>query len=164
VEAAPEIVRQVPKVIFLFLGDGHHEGSLRSRIAELGLGDNFVFAGMLDKIDLELAGSDLMVHPAIEEPFSHAILEGMRAGLPVVASRVGGIPEALVDGECAVLVPARDPDSLATATVRLLLSEDTRASFGRAAQDRWRGHFRIDTMMRQVEAYFMLLTGKSVAA
>ncbi|MCX6834212.1 MAG: hypothetical protein NTW07_03610 [candidate division Zixibacteria bacterium] len=69
-----------------------------------------------------------------------------------------------MDGECAVLVLARDPESLATATVRLLLSEDTRASFGRAAQDRWRSHFRIDTMMQQVEAYFMLLTGKGVAA
>lgn len=164
VEAAPEIVRQIPKVVFLLLGDGHHEAELRSRIAELGLGDNFVFAGMLDKIDLELAGSDLMVHPAIEEPFSHAILEGMRAGLPIVASRVGGIPEALVDGECAVLVPARDPECLAAATVSLLLSVDTRTRFGQAAQERWRSHFRIDTMMRQVEAYFMLLTGKGVAA
>lgn len=164
VEAASEIVRQVPKVVFLFLGDGHHEASLRSRIAELGLVQNFVFAGMLDKIDLELAGSDLMVHPAIEEPFSHALLEGMRAGLPIVASRVGGIPEALVDGECALMVPARDPGSLAAATIQLLRSAETRTAFGQAAQERWRSHFRIDTMMQQVEAYFMLLTGKGVTA
>jgi glycosyltransferase involved in cell wall biosynthesis len=164
VDAAPEIVRQVPKVVFLFLGDGHHEASLRSHITELGLSDNFVFAGMLDNIDLELAGSDLMVHPAIEEPFSHALLEGMRAGLPIVASRVGGTPEALVEGECAVLVPARDSGSLAAAIVQLLHSAETRAAFGRAAQERWRSRFRIDTMMQQVEAYFMLVAGKGVTA
>lgn len=164
VEAAPEIVRQIPNVVFLFLGDGHHEASLRSRVTELGLNRNFVFAGMLDKIDLELAGSDLMVHPAVEEPFSHALLEGMRAGLPIVASRVGGIPEALVDGECALMVPARDSGSLAAGVVQLLRSAETRTTLGKAAQERWRDHFRIDTMMQRVEAYFLLLTGKGVEA
>ena len=164
VAGAPEIMAQVPKAVFLFLGDGHHEGSLRSHIAELGLSSNFIFAGMLDHIDLELGGADLMVHPAIEEPFSHAILEGMRAGLPIVASNVGGIPEALVEGECAFLVPSRDPVRLSAAVVKLLQSEATRSAFGQAAQERWRKHFRIDTMMQQVEAYFMTLTGKGAAA
>jgi glycosyltransferase involved in cell wall biosynthesis len=164
VEASPEIVKQVPNVVILLLGDGHLEESLRSRISELGLDGHFVFAGMLDNIDLELAGSDLMVHPAIEEPFSHAILEGMRAGLPIVASHVGGIPEALVEGECGYMVPARDPAKLAASVVRLLKSEETRAAFGRAAQERWRNHFRIDTMMAQVETFFMALIGRGVAA
>ena len=164
VEASPEIVRQVPSVVFLLLGDGHLEESLRSRVAELGLIRNFVFAGMLDNIDLELAGSDLMVHPAIEEPFSHAILEGMRAGLPIVASQVGGIPEALIEGTTGCMVPARDPATLAASVVRLLESEETRAALGWATQERWRNYFRIDTMMQKVEEYFMALTGRGVAA
>jgi glycosyltransferase involved in cell wall biosynthesis len=164
VEAAPEIVRQAPNIVFLLLGDGRLEESLRTRIAELGLTRNFVFAGMLDNIDLELAGSDLMVHPAIEEPFSHAILEGMRAGLPIVASQVGGIPEALIEGATGCLVPARDPVKLAATVVKLLKSEATRTTFGQVAQERWRKHFRIDTMMQQVEEYFMTLIGRGVAA
>ena len=163
VEASPDIVRAVPSVVFLLLGDGHLEESLRSRIAELGLTRNFVFAGMLDNIDLELTGSDLMVHPAIEEPFSHAILEGMRAGLPLVASQVGGVPEALVDGECGYMVPAREPAALAAAVVKLLRLEDTRKTLGLAAQVRWHERFRISTMMEQVESYFVSLIGKSAA-
>ncbi|MBU0984089.1 MAG: glycosyltransferase family 4 protein [candidate division Zixibacteria bacterium] len=161
VEAAPEIVRSHPEIRFLWLGDGPHETMLRERIAELGLGDYFVFAGMLDTIDLELAGADLMIHPAVEEPFSHAILECMRAGLPIAASRVGGIPEAVVDNESALLVPAKQPRALALAVVSLLDRPNVMASFGEANQKRWYQHFRLDTMMTRFEDYFTAMLARA---
>ena len=160
VEAAPGIVAQVPNVRFLLLGNGPLEQKLKGRIAELKLEKHFVFAGMLDNIDAELAGADLMIHPAIEEPFSHAILEGMRAGLPIVASNVGGIPEALIDGETALLVPSRDPAGLLAAVARLLKDEPLRSRFSQATQKRWRAEFRVDAMMRKVEEYFDLLISR----
>lgn len=164
VEAARDIVKQVPDVVFMFLGDGEHEPMLRSRIAEYDLEKHFIFAGMLDNIDLELVGADLMIHPAIEEPFSHAILEAMRAGLPIVASGVGGIPEAVRPGESALLVPARRPDELTAAVVELLLAPERRLTFGLVNQERWRVKFRLKTMMQKVEAYFASLLGRSLAA
>jgi len=157
VEAAPEIVSRSPQVVFLFLGDGERESMLRSRIAQLGLQDRFIFAGMLDNIDLELAGADIMIHPSIEEPASFAIVEGMRAGLPTVASRVGGIPEELTDGESALLVPPHDPQRLAEAVIRMLSDAEMRTSYSRATQERWRQDFRLQIMMQKVEAYFAFL-------
>lgn len=164
VNAARDIVAQVPDVVFILLGDGEHEAMLRSRIGEYDLERHFVFAGMQDNIDLEFTGADLMVHPAIEEPFSHAILEGMRAGLPIAASAVGGVPEALVDDQTAYLVHPRRPDELAAVVLRLLRSQDLRLQLGLANQERWREHFRLKTMMQKVEAYFASLLGRSLAA
>ncbi len=160
VEAATQIVAQVPQVRFLLLGNGPLEPLLKQRIAELKLDKYFVFAGMLDNIDAELAGADLMVHPAVEEPFSHSILEGMRAGLPIVASNVGGVPEALADEVNALLVPSKDPVLLAKAVVRMLKDAGLRDRFSQATQARWREQFRADAMMLQVEEYFELLLAK----
>jgi glycosyltransferase involved in cell wall biosynthesis len=161
VDAAREIVRQVPEIAFLFLGDGEHEAMLRDRIAQYQLERHFIFAGMLDNLDLEYGGADMMIHPAIEEPFSHSILEGMRAGLPIVASEVGGIPEALAESAATVMVPSRDPDALAAAVVDMLASSRLREQTGLANQDRWRENFRLKTMMQKVEAYFASILGRS---
>lgn len=153
VEAAREIVKRFPSVLFLLLGDGPLEPMLRQKISELGLEDNFLFAGMLDNVELEMAGSDLMIHSAIEEPFSHAILEGMRCGLPIVASNVGGVPEALIDGESGLLVRSREQSELAAAVITMLASSEKRVAIGKAARERWQENFRLETMVDKVEAY-----------
>ncbi len=160
VDAAPQIVEKNPEIVFLFLGNGPHEAMLRSKIDAYNLQKHFVFAGMLDNIETELAGSDLMVHPAVEEPFSHAILEAMRAGLPIVASKVGGIPEAVEEGRTAVLVEPRNPDELAHAVNELLSSSDKMLKFGLSNQQRWRENFRLETMMQEVEVYFKEILSK----
>jgi len=85
----------------------------------------------------------------------------MRAGLPIVASEVGGIPEAVRPGESALLVPARRPDELTAAVVELLPAPERRLTFGLANQ---RDKFRLKTMMQKVEAYFASLLGRSLAA
>jgi len=163
IRAASTIVEKHPQVVFVFLGDGGHRQMLHRMIERRGIRKHFVFAGMLDNIETELAGADLMIHPAVEEPFSHAILEGMRAGLPIVASRVGGIPEAMDEGGTGLLVEARDPAGLAAAVNELLDNPELRATFGQAAQQRWRERFRVDTMIDRTEAYFAELIAKGRA-
>lgn len=153
IEAAPDIVRRHPNVVFMFLGDGYLEKEHRRRISELGLDNNFVFAGMLDNLDLELGGADLAIHPSIIEPFSNAVLECMRAGLPLVATRVGGTEEALTDGECAFMVDPADSEQLARAIVKLMDAPDRMIEMGRAAQKKWREEFTIDIMLSRVEQY-----------
>lgn len=159
VNAARRVVDAVPEARFLFLGDGHLESELRYKVSTHRLDEQVIFCGMLDNIDLELSGADLMVHSAIEEPFSHAILEGMRAGLPIVATEVGGIPEALTDGKTALLVPARDSEMLAGAVIELLRSPERRLAFGTANQERWRRDFRVESMMKKTESYFGEILG-----
>ena len=157
IEAASEIVAKFSNVVFLFLGDGPLRAELESRIAERNLEKHFVFAGMLDDVDGDLAGADLMIHPSIEEPFGNALLEGMWAGLPVVASRVGGIPEVVVEDQTALLVEPRQPQQLAQAALTLLTSPSRREAFGLAGQERCRLEFDLETMIDRVEQYLAKL-------
>ncbi|UCG62694.1 MAG: glycosyltransferase family 4 protein [Candidatus Zixiibacteriota bacterium] len=154
IDAAPAIIGDYPNLYFLFLGDGPKEKVLRDQVRDLNLSDRFVFAGMLDNIDLELAGSDLMIHPAKEEPFGIALLEGMRAGLPIVASRVGGIPEVVADGECGILVQPRSPEAVSLAVRKLLAEPERMKRLGQNGRRRWAEQFRYSTMVKRVEHVF----------
>jgi glycosyltransferase involved in cell wall biosynthesis len=108
---------------------------------------------MLDDIDSELAGSDLMIHPSIEEPFGIAVLEGMRAGLPIVASRVGGIPEVVGEDDVALMARPGSPDSLVNAVSKLAGDADLRAYMGQRARRRFEMEFQAETMLERIENY-----------
>ncbi|HOD65631.1 MAG TPA: glycosyltransferase family 4 protein [candidate division Zixibacteria bacterium] len=155
VAAAGEIIRQAPDIRFLWLGDGPLETRLKAAIADAGLESFFVFAGMLRDFDLELAGSDFMLHPAVEEPFGFVLIEAMRAGLPVAATRVGGIPEVVAEGSSAVLFPPRDPAALAAAAVALACDSDARTRLGRAGRERFEQRFSADRLVDDVERFFL---------
>ena len=164
VEAAPAIVQQFPTTRFLWLGSGPLEPMLIDRMKELGLREYFVLAGLLDDFTLELLGADIMLHPSVEEPFGIVLLEGMRAGLPIVASRVGGIPEVVADGETAILVDAADSDALGKATITLLGDGERRKTMGEAGRARWRQCFSYDTMLNELERHLRsVLAGDSGA-
>jgi len=154
VEAAPAIIEAVPHIRFLLLGNGPLQGDLEEHMERLGVNEHFVFAGMLDDLTLELAGADLMVHPSIEEPFGIAVLEGMRAGLPIVASRVGGIPEVVGEAEAALLVPPADPEELARAVIGVLSDGRLREQMSQSARRRFESDFRYETMIDRLEAYY----------
>lgn len=154
VDAARTIENSLPHLRFVLLGDGPLEDELRAQIDTAGVGDRFVFAGMLDNIDPVLAGADLMIHPSIEEPFGIAVLEGMRAGLPVIASRVGGIPEVVEESATATLVPPGDTSVLAAAVTNLLADPARMKRMGEAGRERWRTHFRLDDMLDRIEQIF----------
>jgi glycosyltransferase involved in cell wall biosynthesis len=158
IEAARKIVKRHPRVKFLFLGDGPLKQRLINQIDALHLKDNFVLAGMLDNLETELAGADLMIHPSVEEPFGIAILEGMRAGLPVVAANVGGIPEVVCENSTAALVEPRNHDKLAAAVIDLLDSPQQLEKLGRAGYERWKNNFQLEQMIDSVEKYLMGFT------
>jgi len=153
VEAAAEIIKKHPKIRFLLLGDGPLEDSLRNKMEMLEVDQYFVFAGMLDDLDLEYAGSDIMIHPSIEEPFGFSILEGMRAGLPVVATRVGGIPEVVREGETAILINARVAYEISDAVNKLLDNPELMDKMGRAGMERWRNELNFEIMLDRWEKY-----------
>lgn len=154
IEAAPMIIPHAPSIRFLWLGDGPLQQTLQQTITAANLDPHFVFAGMLRESDLELAGADLMIHPSIEEPFGIVLLEAMRAGLPVVASNAGGIPEVVDEGTTALLCPPRDPKALADTVVSLLRDQVRRDSMGRAGRERFEGCFQYIHMIDRIEQYF----------
>jgi glycosyltransferase involved in cell wall biosynthesis len=152
IEAAPAIIAEHPDLYFLWLGAGPLENILKEEIKTRNIEKHFVFAGMLDNVESELAGADLMIHPSIEEPYGIAVLEGMRAGLAVAASRVGGIPEVVRENETAILFEPENPDDLAQKVIALLDNPDAPGLLGTSGRLRWKKHLNLETMIERIES------------
>ena len=135
-------------------------GALREQARALGLESNIVFLGMRDDVPGILQAADVGLLCSHEEGFSNAILEGMAAGLPMIVTSVGGNPEAVVDEETGIVVPPRDPPSLARAIVRLAEDAGLRAKFSAAARRRVTEKFSLEQSVASYDAlYRALLAG-----
>lgn len=159
-EALSLVAKDFPGLHLLWCGDGPMLADLKSIAQKHGLENRIVFAGMLDDVVPALVSADMMIHPSVEEPFGIAVLEGMRAGLPIVASHVGGIPEVV--GDCAILVPPRDAKSLAEGINRALNDAPSQISIADRGRRRYEEHFSVNAMISRLESYFqsMLQTEK----
>jgi glycosyltransferase involved in cell wall biosynthesis len=129
-------------------GSGPEEPRLRRMAAELGLDGVVVFAGPVTGAAKSalLRRSDLFVLPSYAEGLPYALLEGMAAGLPVVATRVGAIPDVVTDGVHGAFVPARDPDAIARVLGCLAADRDRLLRMGDAAHERIRESCSIDRL------------------
>lgn len=153
VKALPIVLASFPTLQYVIIGQGNsgYERTLRSLVRELGLEKAVHFVGFQKEVYSCLAAMDIYVHPALMEGFGIAVLEAMAMGKPVVASRVGGIPEVVQDGVTGILVPPGDPGPLALAVVRLLKDPHRRESMGRAGKERFEMHFTVDRIMKTLE-------------
>jgi len=133
------------------VGDGVERTHLESLAMHLGVESHVDFLGFRDDIGAILAGADVFLLSSRYEGISIALLEAMRAGLPVVATRVGGIPETVRDGHTGLLVASDDADAFAAAMQRLAESARLRRSYGEAARDLQRAGFSRTGMLRRYE-------------
>jgi glycosyltransferase involved in cell wall biosynthesis len=115
-------------------------------VSGLGLDGAVAFAGERDSAEL-LPAFDLFVQPSLYESQGLSLLEAMAAGVPSIASNVGGIGDVVRDGETGLLVPPADPDELAAAIVRLAESPDLGQALAQRASRRVREHFSSETML-----------------
>jgi glycosyltransferase involved in cell wall biosynthesis len=154
--SAASIVERHPEVRFVVVGDGDEpdEASFRRLLDDLGLRDRFLLAGDRTDVPDLLEAADLFVLPSRSEGQPNALIEAMAMGLPVVATRVGGVPEVAADGEEAVLVPPDSPEALASACATVLASADLRCRLGTAARERARREHDAAIMARQYEKLY----------
>jgi len=115
----------------LLIGAGEDEAALRREAHDL---PQVVFTGFVDNVADHLAALDLFVFPSREEGLGSVLIDAMAQGLPIVASRVGGIPELIEDGQTGLLVPPGDAPALAAALTRLVADAELRARLGAAAR------------------------------
>lgn len=160
--AAAAIAPRVPAARFLVVGetsphDVPYLGELQSLAAGLGLGDRVIFTGIRSDVPSLLASVDVAVMPSLNEALSNVLLESMAAGAAVVATRVGGTPEALFDGESGLLVPPGDVAALARSITRLLENRELAARFGSAARQAISDRFSVDRMVQSTEQLYMSL-------
>jgi glycosyltransferase involved in cell wall biosynthesis len=160
-EALPAVVARFPGLRVELVGHEHltSRAELEARAARLGLSERVHFAGFRDDLPALLARWDLLVLPSLWEGFGLVLLEAMAAGRPVVASRVGPIPEVVVHGETGLLVPPGQPAALAAALLELLEHPDLAARLGEAGQRRAAERFGLDRMVAETEALYDELLG-----
>ncbi|MFO7169584.1 MAG: glycosyltransferase, partial [Chloroflexota bacterium] len=149
----------------LLVGDGPGLERCRALAASLGLGERVEFLGARDDVPAILARAQVFLLCSHYEGIPISVLEAMRAGLPVVASDVGGIPEAVEHGRSGLLVPRGDPRAAADALQLLLDQPQLRLSMGRAGRARFLERFTRERMVERVAAaYDALLHAPGVAA
>ena len=156
VEAAALIAADptLPRTVFRIAGEGDMGPRLMARAAELGISDRIELVGRIAWPEMPrfLAGLDIYVMPSRSESFGVVALEAAAAGLPVVASRVGGIPEAVADGETGLLVPSDDASALAEALARLARDPRLRQELGDTGRRRVSAEFDWQVTLTRFEA------------
>jgi glycosyltransferase involved in cell wall biosynthesis len=141
-EAAAQLSARHPAVRFLIVGKGEMEIVLREKIAALRLEKIAAIAPFTDDIATVMNALDVLVHPAVgTEALGLVLWEAMACARPVIASRLGGIPEAFIENEHGLLVPPCDVPALAEAMRALLENSGQRARFGRAGREHVRRNF-----------------------
>jgi glycosyltransferase involved in cell wall biosynthesis len=135
-------------------GRGEEEPRLRAQAAAAGIGDRIHLLGFRDDIADVLAAGDLFAMPSLSEGLPLALVEAMSFGLPVVVSRVGGVPEVVTDGVEGLLVPPSDSAALAAAIRSLLDDTALRRRQGDAARTRALRDFAIGTMVDRYERLY----------
>jgi glycosyltransferase involved in cell wall biosynthesis len=164
IDAAATVVQQAPEARFLVLGEGELRGALEQQVHRLHLGQHVILAGFRPEVLGVLKGLDLFVMSSVTEGLGSALLDAMAAERPIVATRAGGIPEVVVDGESGVLVPPRDAPALSDAILALLRDDARRARLAAAGRARVCDFFSADRMIDETLAVYARLAGRTPAA
>jgi glycosyltransferase involved in cell wall biosynthesis len=140
---------RLPDLCYVVAGEGMLEGALRDKTRDLGLEGNVCFAGLVRNLPALYRRSELVVMPSTYEPLGMSQIEALGLGVPVVASRVGGIPETMKD----VLVPPGDVDAWAAALARALAQPEEMRAFAAAGRAYVRARFELTKILDQLVAH-----------
>lgn len=158
-EAAALLAPQYPALRFLIvgetsLGDTRYLPELMGRVDRLGVGERVTFTGLRADVPAILAGASVAVMPSLNEALSNVVLESMAAGAAIVATRVGGTPEAIADGVNGLLVAPGDPRALAAAVARFLENPRLAEALGRAARRTIEERYSVERMIHATEQLY----------
>lgn len=162
IRSCMEISRQYKRVRFIIVGEGPCRKDLENLVEDLGMEEEIEFWGARHDIPKILSALDIMVVPSRWAGFELTLAEAMAAGVPVVASKVGPIPEVIADGETGILVPAEDPKALADAVIQLLGDSSLRKRMGEAGKKRVLEKFTVQKMVSQYEALYERLVAEKM--
>lgn len=152
-DAFPPILSNTPEARLVLVGEGPLEGSLRAQAERLGITDRVIFAGFQREVELYFCLFDVSVVPSLEEGFGNVAVESMAMGVPVVASRVGGLPEIVQDGETGFLVDAANPPEIGRRVGDLLRDPDLRRRLGQEAKTKSR-RFAMGDYIQRLEIVY----------
>ena len=154
INACPLIFTEVPDLKVFFAGDGPIREKLEEMVFKNGLQERVIFLGHCDNIAEVTSALDIAVLASHYEGMGRVILEAMAASLPVVATRVGGIPDLVVDRETGILVEPHNPEQLAQSIIYLASYPKLRRQMGEAGKKSVDRRFTVDTMIEQIDQLY----------
>lgn len=149
------VVDNVPNAKLLVAGDGSERERLEKQTHDLGLKHAVIFLGTRSDIPNILSCIDIFVLASWKEGLPLSILEAMAAGKPIVATDVGGVPSLVNDSGSGIIVPPRDPESMANAVIQMLKNKKDREIFGNAGQEYVKQNYSLDTSIKKYESLYM---------
>jgi len=166
-EAAALLAARFPQARFLVVGDAPpgdttYREELESQAARLGLSHRLHFTGFRLDVPQILTDVSISVLPSLSEGLSNVLLESMTAGVPVVATKVGGNPEVVEDGATGLLVPPGDSDALVQAIRKLVEEPELAGRYGQAGKQRIAERFHLGRMVQQTEQHYLELLKQSI--
>jgi glycosyltransferase involved in cell wall biosynthesis len=153
-EAAAQVAAELETARFLVVGDGVLRPAMEEYARTLGLGDRVIFTGWRRDLPLIYPDLDVLVVCSDNEGTPVSAIEAMAAGCPVVATRVGGLPDLIAEGETGCLVPPRDPAALAAGILRLLRDREMARRLGEAARASVAERFTVERLCGDVEGLY----------
>ncbi|HVX12798.1 MAG TPA: glycosyltransferase family 4 protein [Pirellulales bacterium] len=162
VRSAAHVKDRLPALHWLVIGERHsqkaeaigYESNLHERIADSGLSERFHFLGTIEHVERLLPELTVLVHPARQEPLGRVLLEAAAAGVPCVATDIGGTREIFPDATQARLVPPDDDRALAMAVAELVGAPEERAAMARAARLRIATAFSVEQSARSLAGHY----------
>jgi glycosyltransferase involved in cell wall biosynthesis len=158
------VLERVPDAMLLVVGNGPLEPSLRVQATELGIESSIRFLGFRLDIPELLQALDVFVLSSLSEGLSLTLLEAEAVGLPIVATRVGGNPEVVRDGDTGFLVPSGEEEPLASALARLLQDPSLRTRLGERGRALYREQYTLQAMVQGYVELYARLAGVRIAA
>jgi len=153
-DAVPSVLGRFPQTVFVIIGQGRLREELEAHAARLGVAANLRFLGHREDVHDLLSICDIFVLPSLSEGMPLALLEAMAAGLPAVATRVGGVTEVLEDRKTGLLVPSGDSDALADTIMTLLANPSLAKELGEAARRIAETRFALPGMVGAYEGIY----------
>ncbi len=154
IHAAKIVIDKAPNTAFVFIGDGPQKESLQNLVKHLSLEDSVIITGWIPnyKLPLFYELADIFVLPSIREGFGRVNIEAMAMKTPVIATKVGGVPEVL--GKSGILVPPKDSESIANAILFLLNNEEKRKYYAEKGYERVRKLFTLNKATQELLSIF----------
>ena len=159
INAFADVVKKTPNAHLLIVGEGELHDALLGLTQKNNITDNVHFLGWRNDVANLLGTSDIFALPSLNEGLGLVLIEAMAQKLPAVATRVGGVPEVIIENETGILVPAQSPTELSKALNQLIDDSALRTKIGEAGYQRAIAHFSIESTVEQTENIYRTLTG-----
>jgi glycosyltransferase involved in cell wall biosynthesis len=161
VQAMPKVLNEFPQTKMLIVGEGPLRKDLEALAQKLRIEKHIIFADFRKDVNDILSAINILIVPSLLEGFPMIVLEGMAMAKPIIATRIDGIKEQIVDGESGILIPPRDPDALAEAIVRLSIDKELARTLGSEGRRRVENEFTVERMVSETKKVYQTLYEQS---